>query len=83
MLALCLALSFQQFASAWTSKNELLNRRNILEFACWSTLATFAPPSFAEEAVSAVEVIPISDAKKVKDFQLHAFNLTFAESLVL
>jgi hypothetical protein len=70
MLAFCLALSFLQFASAWTSKKELLNRRNVLEFAGWSTLATFAPPSFAEEAIPEVEVIPIGDAKKVNYFYL-------------
>ena len=49
---------------AWSS-NKLLNRRNALEFAGWSTIATLAPPSIAEEIFPEVEVVPVGDAKKV------------------
>jgi hypothetical protein len=72
LLVCYLALSFLQDSVAWTSK-EVVNRRNILEFAGWSTLATFAPPSVAEEATASLGLQPVEsaatgDAKKVRLF---------------
>lgn len=76
LLVCYLALSFLQDSVAWTSK-EVVNRRNILEFAGWSTLATFAPPSVADEATASLGLQPVEsaatgDAKKVRQFFLES-----------